>query len=728
MIGILLLAIASIIYILISRTPAGGGGQVVSIQVDTAMTNGDTGMNASDEAGLNVLLGEGQPQPQIRSDQAVSGGEPLSPEEIEAILLRLPDLPLTTDLQSDFQLAQQPVPPPRPGQTVEIPFPPDAQALPTPQTAAGPLQVLRYAPEGDIPLAPFVSVTFNQPMVPLTSLENLSAGEVPVKIEPELEGTWRWLGVQTLTFETDSAFIDRLPKATVFRASVPAGTTSLSGGVLAQTVEWSFRTPPPVIVNKYPVDIPQPLDPILFIAFDQRINPDAVLETIHIQAGGQDVEIALAKDEEFQANEAVKNLVKNTPEGRWLVLRPLKKLPADTPVNVVVGPETPSAEGPLTTTQAESFSFRTYAPLRVVEHGCSWGGSKCPPLTPFYIRFNNPIDGEAFQEGMLRIEPELPGASANVFSETLQIQGASQGRTTYTVYLSADIQDIFGQRLGREEKLTFQIDQAEARLFGPQQPFVTLDPAAKKPSFSVYAVNYPKLELKIYAVQPSDWPAFKIYLQNYNNQENPGSPPGRLALEKTLSVDAPADALTEVSIDLSQQMDGEYGHFIVIVNPPRSIFKDLWQWKWQTVQAWVQATQIGLDAFTDHSEMVVWATALKDGTPLTDVSISANGRESGEITGEDGTVRFAIPEGATYLVASRGADRPCCRALRTPGMGMPGMPRSRATNCAGLFLMTARCTAPEKSSISKAGCGASAARRAAASGWWVMRSHRSATG
>jgi hypothetical protein len=44
---------------------------------------------------------------------------------------------------------------------------------------AGPLQVLRYAPEGEIPLAPFVDVPFNQPMVPLGTLESL-AEEAPV--------------------------------------------------------------------------------------------------------------------------------------------------------------------------------------------------------------------------------------------------------------------------------------------------------------------------------------------------------------------------------------------------------------------------------------------------------------------------------------------------------------------------------------------------------------------
>ena len=295
-------------------------------------------MNIS-KPGLNIQLGEGQPQAQTSANQPVSSGEPLSPEEIEAILNRLPDLPVETNLQTGFQLAQQPIPPPRPGQTVAIPFPPDSQQPAAPAVPTGPLQVLRFAPEGDIPLAPFVSVTFNQPMVALTTLENLSAQDVPLKIEPALEGTWRWLGVQTLTFETDSEFIDRLPKATIFRASVPAGTKSLSGGVLAQTVEWTFRTPPPAIVDKYPVDIPQPVDPLIFIAFDQRIDPAAVLETIQVQADGQDVELTLAKDEEIQANDTLKNLVKNTADGRWLAFRPLKDLPSDSAISVTVGPE-----------------------------------------------------------------------------------------------------------------------------------------------------------------------------------------------------------------------------------------------------------------------------------------------------------------------------------------------------------------------------------------------------
>jgi len=53
----------------------------------------------------------------------------------------------------------------------------------------GPLKVLRYSPEGDVDLAPFLSVTFDQPMVALTAHADLAAQEVPVKLSPLPEGS-----------------------------------------------------------------------------------------------------------------------------------------------------------------------------------------------------------------------------------------------------------------------------------------------------------------------------------------------------------------------------------------------------------------------------------------------------------------------------------------------------------------------------------------------------------
>ncbi|HEU0296851.1 MAG TPA: Ig-like domain-containing protein [Anaerolineales bacterium] len=637
-----------------------GDTNTIPINVDGPQSLIGNGEGQTDPYGLGVGLSPGQAQLQQIQTSPLATGEPLSPEEIELIFSRLRDLPIDPDDQTTFQLPLEVLPPPRPGNTIKEPFPP-LETGPTPGAVeAGPLQVLRFAPEGEIPAAPFVSVTFNQPMVPVGTLSDLAAIDVPVQIEPSLPGTWRWLGTKTLTFEYDSELIDRLPKATEYRVTVPAGTKSMNGGALTETVTWTFKTPPPKVLTTYPDNSPQPLEPIFFVAFDQRINPEAVLKTIAVRADGRGIELRLASQIEIDKDERVSQLVKDTPEGRWLAFRATEPFPAETNISIDIGPETPSAEGPLTTTETQVFGFSTYAPLRIEEHRCSWYEDRCPPLTPFYIRFNNPLDMNVYSEDMLRVEPEIPGVSANVYGNSIEINGATQGQTTYTVTVSGKLQDIFGQQLGNDARLTFRVGKADPVLVNSHQNFLTLDPTVSKKVFSVYAINYDKLHLKVYAVQPGDWTEFRQYLRDWQQTDVPSRMPGRLLEDRDYALDLPADALSQVDINLSQYMNGNFGHFVVIVEPPAKVFEsedDKWRRFSQTIITWVQITQIGLDAYNDHSEMVAWATDLQDGSPLDGVRIQPNNASATVLSGNDGVVRFDIPTGATYLVASQGADQ-----------------------------------------------------------------------
>jgi uncharacterized protein YfaS (alpha-2-macroglobulin family) len=624
--------------------------------VDSSNDEIEGGTMDEQESGLQVTLSAGQAQPQESEPVPIGTSEPLSEDEIEQVLVRLPSLLIDSADQVDFKLPEDSLPPPRTGETIEEPFPPEEILdLPDP-VDAGPLEVLRFAPEGEIPLAPFVNITFNQPMVPLGTLDDLAAEEVPVQLEPRLPGTWRWLGTKTLTFQFDSTEIDRLPMATEYLVTIPAGTESILGALLEESVTWTFSTPPPEVVVQYPYDIPQPLDPLFFIAFDQRIDPGAVLDTVEVTAGNQSVELILASEADVQEEKAVARLAENAGEGRWLAFKARELLLPDTPVAVTIGPGTPSAEGPVVTDEAQYFSFHTYAPLRIEDHGCAWSDGECRPLTPFYIRFNNPIDVDSYDDAMLSISPELPGATVNIFGDSINIRGASEGQTTYRITVSGDIQDVFGQKLGRDETLSFRVGSAEPILIGPDGILVTLDPAASEPALSLYTINYNRLEVKIYEVEPSDWPEFKEYLREYQRTDVGRKPPGRLVLDENLRLETPTDVLTEVGIDLSEVMEGDYGHFVVIVKPPKGFFQE--ERYWETVHAWVQITQIGLDAFADHSEMMVWTTALKDGAPLGGVSIQSDPDGVKETTDEDGTARFAIPAaGAQYLVASQGEDQ-----------------------------------------------------------------------
>jgi alpha-2-macroglobulin len=609
-------------------------------------------------SGLQITLSEGSQQLTTTETITVAPATPLSDIDTKALLDRLPPLTTTVTDTQEFRLPDAPLPPPRPGVTIAETFPP-TQTAPAPTTVeGGPLEVVRYAPEGEITIAPFLNVTFNQPMVPLGTLEQLSDIEVPVQITPDLPGVWRWLGTKTLNFEYQSGDldIDHFPKATIYTVTVPAGTRSAIGGELAEDVTWTFRTPPPALEYTYPTGGPQPTDPLLFIRFDQGIQPDAVLETITVTAGGQTFPIRLANQEELAAVRQVQNLIANSREDRWIAFRSEEDFPNDTTVTVNVGPGTPSAEGPLTTETVQSYSFTTYAPLRLVEATCGWG-SECPPLSPFYLRFNNPLNEALFDPALVTVEPEVPGLVVNAYNNTIEIRGNTQGRTSYTVTVRGDLQDLFGQTLGQDETRTFQTGPANRFLGGPNSNFVTLDPSSTRPVFSLYSINYDRLRVRIYRVTPEDWPAYQRWQNEESYRENPADPPGRELYAEIVRIETADDALVETSIDLSNYLNDGRGHLIVWVDYPAGLLSSLFSGRdYNRIVTWVQSTQIGLDAIVDRNQLFGWATRLTDGSPLTEIELTLAGTDQRATTGEDGLARFDLSSRGAYALVGRSGN------------------------------------------------------------------------
>ena len=623
---------------------------------NTSVEQGSPAQNGGDGGpGLTIQLSDGQEVPSVIEQLVPVKGVPLTEEEIEAILARLTPWLEDQGLEVDFRLPEEILRPPLTGNTIPETFPSSVDLTKPQPIFDEELEVLRFAPDGQVAIAPFISVTFNQPMIALNTLEALAEEDVPVQVTPVIPGSWRWLGTRTLNFLSDSDMYDRLPMATDYLVTIPAGIQSAVGKTLQDTVQFRFSTPPPIMEDYSPSYGPQPLEPLFFISFDQRIDPSAVIDHIQVTAGNLSIQIKLATEEEIQADENVSRQIEYAEEGRWLAFRALEPLPADTGISIVIKAGTPSAEGPLVTDYDQSYSFSTYAPLRVDEHGCSWGDEPCRPLTPLYIRFNNPIDMDAYDGSMVTIEPELPNASVNIYGNTINIQGNTQGRTTYWVTVDSSIKDQFGQTLGHDEKLKFRIGSADPVMFGPDEIFVTMDPADQNPALSLYTINYNKLNVEIYQVEPSDWPAFLQYLRDYQRTDVQLTVPGMKVFGDAVPIESPADKLTEVYIPLADHLKGESGQFIVIAKPPKGLFQE--ERYWEHVQVWVQITDIGLDAFVDHTEMVVWATDLLTGAPLSGVTIKPGTDSTIGKTNQTGVAKFDLPyEGIPYLVAEKGND------------------------------------------------------------------------
>ena len=612
-------------------------------------------------ASLLLAVSEGQEGAQQPVEPVpLANGEPLSEEDAQQIVDRLPELTAVSTDILDFNLPDAPIPAPRPGDTIDQPFPPEPPQVAPETVETTELEVLRYSPEGELPIAPFVNVTFNQPMVPLTSLDVVNAADVPVAISPDLPGTWKWISPQVLRFEYDGGEMERFPKSTDYQVTIPAGTESALGGKLASAVSWTFSTPPLKLTSSYPNGGSRPLDPLFYVAFDQKIDVDAVFSKIQVTADGQPVIVQLATEEEITANKQVEQFVKNGRSDRQFVFRAQQDLPQDAQIIVVFPVGTPSAEGPRVTTEGQSFSFFTYPPLTIVEHVCGWYYDEdCPPLTPFRISFSNPLDVDAYTEDMLQITPALPDAYVDISGNTLSIYGSSQGRTTYRVRVSGDIQDVYGQTLGNDETLRFSVGSAPQALSGLDRRLVTLDPAADPALFTIYSINYDRLNLRIYEVDPEeDWLDYLEYRRKYNSNE-PLPPPGNRVVNRTLRIDNENDVLTETSIDLSGELNNGVGHLLVVVEPPSSFFEDERDARRRAVQAWVQVTQIGLDVFNDHSTMIVWTTNLQDGAPLSGVDITTESGFTQLTTDGSGMAEFTLPREPhemNLIIAKMGND------------------------------------------------------------------------
>lgn len=612
------------------------------------------------------VLSEGVPEYTPPERPPLAATTPLDREGLQQLLRRLPTLELPAEDVQEYALPEEILPPPRPGQEVDVPFPPrEPQAAP-PAEVTGPLEVVRYAPEGDVPLAPNVSVTFNQPMVPLGPHGQLASQEVPVRLSPQVPGRWRWIGTRTVLFEPEGNSGDRLPMATEYAVAIPAGTRSALGTELAETVRWTFRTPPPTLERSHPTGGPYELEPLIFAAFDQRIDPQAVLPFVDVSARRQRFPVRLATQEEIEGDPVVSRLVEEIPEGRWIALQPTEPLPKDATVSVIFQAGMPSAEGPRTTERSQSFSFQTYGPLRLVRAECAWGrDAECPPFTPWILEFSNPLDGDAFDPAWVTVTPTLPGMQVQLFGNGLSIQGNTQPRTAYQVTVRAELRDIFGQTLEEPVTATFQVGQAPPLLTTGADAFVVLDPATS-PRFNIYSINVERIRVRAYAVEPTDFPSYLRYLADWayrRDVEERPEPPGRPVMDRVLSVPG-EDTLVESSVDLQEALGGSTGNLILVVEPELGFLAGLLdRERAQRLEnyrsiTWVQATQIGLDAFVDQDEMVVWANRLQDGAPLGGISVSLwPGGPSG-LTDETGMARLELPSdgSATLLLASQGED------------------------------------------------------------------------
>src|SRR6266545_4139652 len=306
-------------------------------------------------------------------------------------------------------------------------------------------------------------------------------------------------------------------------------------------------------------------------------------------------------------------------------------------------------------------------PLRVINHGCSYvlGRVNCLPWANWNVKFNNFLASD-FDPTKIRVEPELAGLKVSHFGDAIIIEGNARPRTAYRVILDASITDFYGQTLGQPVTLNFTTGPMEPSLSVSGSGLVTLDPAGQK-RISIYSVNQESLRVALYAVTPEDYGRFASAMRARLTYQRNNPPPfpeiGRRVFADTIKINAQPDEIAVTPIDLRPALREGFGHALLIVERTA---KAATPYNLEFIPTWIQATEMGLDAFADRTQLLGWVTSLKDGKPIAGARLELLEEAPGgkavagaaAQTGADGLAQIMLPSesGRKVLVARHGDD------------------------------------------------------------------------
>ncbi|MBI4851651.1 MAG: Ig-like domain-containing protein [Acidobacteria bacterium] len=613
-------------------------------------------ISSKNKKGLQFRLSDGEAE--LPKRVPVVEAKPISDADAESILSRLEPIKSEESDKTEFALRENSLPPPKTGTIINTKFPPNKNLKVDESSKSGVLEVVRYSPQGDVPVAVNLSVTFSQPMVALTSQSEASQN-VPVKISPQVEGKWRWLGTKTLVFEPKNRF----PMSTEYSVDIDTTIKSALGQSLQTPTKWKFKTPTLTLKNHFPTGGSVGTDPVIFLEFDQEINKTTVLESIKVKSDKASYKVRLATKAEIEANKEIQYLVKSAKDkyslaikvDNGLVDKLISPLPNDTNITVSLEAGARSAEGTLKTPAKQEFGFTTYSPLQVTSHSCYEQRYACEPSGYVNLSFNNLLDPKSLDLSKTEITPKLEGMKMQVNGYYITITGKFKGKRVYKLKLQKGfIKDVFGQYLETPTTLDFYIGPSPKKLSSLGQYFLVLDPfgPAKLP---VFTTNHKELRANLYAVQPEDFKEFvKVNSTLYDyEKETYRQTVGKLISSNIIKINSIDDEQIETSIDLGDVLQTSGGQVFVLIEPtdqPKEV------WKRQYIRKWVQYTDIGLDAIVDNEEMLVWANSLKTGKALAGVEVSL--RNQTATTGADGIARLKLDNlrNPAVLVGKKGKD------------------------------------------------------------------------
>jgi uncharacterized protein YfaS (alpha-2-macroglobulin family) len=500
-------------------------------------------------------------------------------------------------------------------------------------TTVGYLEVTQVIPapdSQDVEADSTITVMFNRPVVPLTTLEQQEDLPQPLVFEPPVVGSGEWLNTSIYIFTPD----EPLAGGTGYTARVQAGLTDTTGGLLEEDYPWSFSTQPPDVVWSLPDDGATLVAPTtrVQITFNQPVDCPSAEDAFSLKAKG------LLEGEIRGTFECLTDT---------LVFKPAEMLAFDKTYQVHIARGVKSASGGEGMRQDYQWQFTTVPLPRIVSTNPRDGEKAAHPYTAFEITFNAPIDPDTVMPN-LAVTPPLSSTEVythfRTWDNTFVLNFGAQPSTDYEVRIGPDIADPYGNKTGQRMTVRFRTRPLEpmVRLHVPDQvgTYNANDPAR----LFVEYLNTSRLDLELYRLELDDFFRARRGWWEF-------SPPASgLVRQWSVPVEAPLNETGYAPIELLEG-GGKLspGFYLLDVDSP-DVERDRWRHRHLLV-----VSQINLTLKVTTDEMLVWATELATGRPVSGLQLKARDEEGTSFgtatTDRDGLASFKLERIRSTLYA-----------------------------------------------------------------------------
>jgi alpha-2-macroglobulin len=522
--------------------------------------------------------------------------------------------------------------PPEPGE-VALPFPtiPKDDEVP-PRVEPVPLKVLRHSPEGEVENVNAVMVTFNQPMVPLASIETLTRATSPMTIEPAVEGEYLWLGTDTVAFRPKL----RMPYATEYQVTVREGVQSALGQSLAEPYQFALTTPRPKLINSIPGDGASSIQPQpdLTLVFNAAVDLNAVFSVLELRDTDNrlyPLVLLGTPPENPMAVTATDKAEDARYRDRALVVRPAQELPLATQFLLMVKEDLRTTEGPLVANWKYFVRFATYAPLSVERISCGWGFGNCYPGAPVRIEFNNALVQQSL-DNRVTFSPAVDGLRLRASGNTMTAFGRFLPSQAYSVHVSIGIEDVFGQKNLHGSSAKVQYRTASPLLQLARRGMFVIE-ARESHDVSLSAMNLDVGLLKLAVVRPEQISTALDRVNGYHKWDDEPTQDFQVNVDRELKLTESPNQIFQTAIDLSSALDSTnstYGTIFVDLKSrtSRGLLKG---WNEYRQTALVQITDLGVTAALSDDAVHVQVTRLSNAKPINRAEVRFVQKDGGKV-------------------------------------------------------------------------------------------------